>query len=151
QVMFIRNFEESRRFRTGQTAYLLDLGGGRRYRQERTVPLDQRESYSADALRLRAALRFDAARATPDAEKGWAAEDTLTGWISRHARERPEGLAVVSGEEKISWKELENRFLKFAEGLRRAGVRRGDVVAVQLPNTLEFVVAFLGICRLGAV
>jgi acyl-CoA synthetase (AMP-forming)/AMP-acid ligase II len=30
-------------------------------------------------------------------------------------------------------------------------VARGDVVAVQLPNTLEFIVAFLGICRLGAV
>src|SRR5881394_1882499 len=51
----------------------------------------------------------------------------------------------------MTWKELEERVLGFAEGLRRAGVARGDVVAVQLPNTPEFVIAFLAICRLGAV
>jgi acyl-CoA synthetase (AMP-forming)/AMP-acid ligase II len=151
QVMFIRNFEESRRFRTGQTAYLLDLGGGRRYRQERTVPLEDRPAFSADALRLRAAMRFDPARAKLYVEKGWWADDTLTGWLAKHAAERPDEIAVILPNEEISWKNLQERSLKFAEGLRRAGVARGDVVAVQLPNTLEFIVAFLGICRLGAV
>jgi acyl-CoA synthetase (AMP-forming)/AMP-acid ligase II len=151
QVMFIRNSEESRRFRTGQTAYLLDLGGGRRYRPEKVVRLEDRFSYSEDALRLRAAFRYDAERARLYVERGWWAADTLTGWVARHAAERPDASAVVFSDQEISWKDLQDRSLKFAEGLRRAGVARGEVVAVQLPNSIEFIVAFLAICRLGAV
>ena len=151
QVMFIRNMEESRRFHTGQTAYLLDLGGGRRYRPERVVRLEDRFSYSEDALRLRSALRFDPERARHYIERGWWADDTLPKWLARHALDRPDAAAVVSSQETISWKNLEERVLRFAEGLRRAGVAPGEVVAVQLPNSLDFIVAFLAICRLGAV
>jgi acyl-CoA synthetase (AMP-forming)/AMP-acid ligase II len=151
QVMFIRNSEESRRFRTGQTAYLLELGGGRRYRPERTVRLEERFSYSEEALRLRAAFRYDPERARLYAERGWWGDDTLTKWLSHHARARPDAPAVVFAGQQISWRELEKRVLHFAEGLREQGVAPGEVVAVQLPNTLEFVVAFLAICRLGAV
>ncbi|MGQ0653746.1 MAG: class I adenylate-forming enzyme family protein [Betaproteobacteria bacterium] len=151
QVMFIRNSEESRRFRTGQTAYLLDLGGGRRYRPERVVRLEDRFSYSEDALRLRAALRYDAERTRLYVERGWWRDDTLPKWLSSHARERPDAPAVAAADGELTWKELEARVLRFAEGLRRAGVAAGEVVAVQLPNTLEFVVAFLAICRVGAV
>ncbi|OAI53786.1 hypothetical protein AYO46_00060 [Betaproteobacteria bacterium SCGC AG-212-J23] len=150
QVMFIRNSEESRRFRTGQTAYLLDLGGGRRYRPERVVRLEDRFAYSESALRLRGALKFDAEATRRYVEQGWWGDDTLPKWLARHAKERPDAPAVVSGE-IISWKILEQRVLHFAEGLRRAGVAPGEVVAVQLPNTPEFIVAFLAICRLGAV
>lgn len=150
QVMFIRNSEESRRFRTGQTAYLLDLGGGKRYRPERVVRLEDRFAYSADALRLRAALAYDPERARLYVERGWWADDTLPGWLARHAERRPDAVALVSSSESLTWKQLQARVLRFAEGLRRAGVARGEVVAVQLPNTVEFVVAFLAICRLGA-
>jgi acyl-CoA synthetase (AMP-forming)/AMP-acid ligase II len=151
QVMFIRNSEESRRFRTGQTAYLLDLGGGRRYRPERVVRLEDRFSYSENALRLRAALKYDPQRAQLYVEKGWWADDTLPKWLSSRARNAPDAPAVVFADQVVSWRELENRVLRFAEGLRRAGVAPGEVVAVQLPNTLEFIVAFLAVCRLGAV
>lgn len=150
QVMFIRNSEESRRFRTGQTAYLLDLGGGRRYRPERVVRLEDRFSYSENALRLRAALRFDAEAARRYVERGWWGDDTLPKWLSSHSRTRPDAPALIASQ-VISWRELEERVLRFAEGLRRAGVARGEVVAVQLPNTPEFIIAFLAICRLGAV
>ena len=150
QVMFIRNTEESRRFRTGQTAYLLDLGGGRRYRPERVVRLEDRFAYSENALRLRAALKFDAEAARRYAQAGWWRDDTLPKWLARHAKERPNSPAVISSE-VMTWKTLEERVLRFAEGLRRAGVAPGEVVAVQLPNTPDFIVAFLAICRLGAV
>jgi acyl-CoA synthetase (AMP-forming)/AMP-acid ligase II len=150
QVMFIRNSEESRRFRTGQTAYLLDLGGGRRYRPERVVRLEDRFRYSEDALRLRGAFKFDPERTRRYVEQGWWRDDTLPGWLSSHSRTRPDAPALVASQ-VVSWQELEERVLRFAEGLRRAGVARGEVVAVQLPNTPEFVIAFLAICRLGAV
>lgn len=151
QVMFIRNFEESRRFRVGQQAYLLDLGGGKRYRPERVVRLEDRARYSEDALRLRGVFRFDAELARRYCEKGWWADDTASGWLARHASKRPDAPAVIFSDQVITWKELEARVLRFAEGLRGAGVAAGEVVAVQLPNVPEFIVAFLAICRLGAV
>jgi cyclohexanecarboxylate-CoA ligase len=151
QVMFIRNHEESRRFRTGQQAYLLDLGGGRRFRPERVIPLEERFKYSENALRLRAALRFDPNLVRDYIRDGWWRDDTLQGWISRHAKERPEAPALIHSERVISYRDLSNQVARLAEGLRQVGVARGEVVAVQLPNTIEFVVAYLAICRLGAV
>ena len=151
QVMFIRNTEESRRFRIGQQAYLMDLGGGKRFRPERVVPFEERFRYSDDALALRAALRFDGARVAGYIAQGWWRDDTLTKWLARHVAERPEAAALVHGGEQISWTALAARVASFAAGLRRSGVEAGDVVAVQLPNVAEFVVAYLAICRLGAV
>ncbi len=151
QVMFIRNHEESRRFRTGQQAYLLDLGGGRRFRPERVVPLAERFKYSENALRLRAALKFDPVLVQRFVQQGWWRDDTLHGWISRHATERPDAPALIQGERVVSYRTLANQVARLAEGLRQAGIARGEVVAVQLPNTIEFVVAYLAICRLGAV
>ena len=151
QVMFIRNTEESRRFRIGQQAYLMDLGGGKRFRPERVVPFEARFRYSEDALALRASMRFDGARVADYVARGWWRDDTLTQWLARHAAERPDATAVVHAGNRTSWRELAQRVDRFAAGLYAAGVARGDVVAVQLPNVAEFIVAYLAICRLGAV
>ena len=96
-------------------------------------------------------LRFNPERARHYVERGWWTDDTLPKWLALHSKATPHKPAVVWADQVISWKDLEERVLRFAEGLRRAGVGPGDVAAVQLPNTLEFVVAFLALCRLGAV
>ncbi len=151
QVMFIRNTEESRRFRVGQQAYLMDLGGGKRFRPERVVPFEERFRYSDDALALRSAMQFDGNRVAEFIAQGWWRDDTLTKWLARHASERPEQDALVHAGASISWSALSARVSGFASGLSHAGVGAGDVVAVQLPNIPEFVVAYLAIARLGAV
>lgn len=151
QVMFIRNTEESRRLQTGQQAYLLDLGGGRRFRAEKVTRLEDRFRFSENALRLRAAMDFDPQQVSEYLARGWWRDDTLSGWVARHARERPEAPALIDGSVTISWRELAERAARLAEGLRLAGVARSEVVAVQLPNVAEFALAYLAICRLGAV
>ena len=83
--------------------------------------------------------------------RGWWADDTLTKWLSRHVRERPEAPAVAFQAGVLGWRELEHRVVATAAGLRRRGVGAGDVVAVQLPNIPEFLVSYLAITRLGAV
>lgn len=107
--------------------------------------------YSADALALRAALCFDGARVADFVARGWWRDDTLTKWLARHVAERPEAAALVHAGSVVPWRELGARVAGFAAGLQRAGVARGEVVAVQLPNLPEFVVAYLAILRLGAV
>ena len=151
QVMFIRNTEESRRFKIGQQAYLMDLGGGKRFRPERVVPLEKRFRYGEDALALRAALRFNGVRAAEFIARGWWCDDTLTKWLARHEKQRPEAVALVHAGSDISWRQLAERVASFSAGLQSAGVARGEVVAVQLPNLPEFVVAYLAILRIGAV
>jgi cyclohexanecarboxylate-CoA ligase len=94
---------------------------------------------------------YDPAREREFISRGWWADDTLPAWLARHARERPDASAVVAASTTITWKGLQERVLKAAEGLRRRGVGPGDVVAVQLANTPEFLVAHLAACRLGAV
>ncbi|KQZ23995.1 long-chain-fatty-acid--CoA ligase [Microbacterium sp. Root553] len=50
-----------------------------------------------------------------------------------------------------TYRELGDRILRAAEGLRRLGVSRGDRVALVLPNCPQHVIAFYAALRLGAV
>lgn len=67
------------------------------------------------------------------------------------ARRHPAREAVVCGEMRLSWRELEERTGRIAAGLARMGIRQGDRVAMLLGNQLEFVEAALAISRLGAI
>ena len=82
---------------------------------------------------------------------GWWADDTLSGWLARHVRERPDAPALAFQDSVLAWRELESRVLATARALKARGVARRDVVAVQLPNTPEFVLSYLAIAHLGAV
>jgi len=50
-----------------------------------------------------------------------------------------------------TYRELGDQILRAAEGLRRLGVRKGDRVALVLPNCPQHVVAFYAALRLGAI
>jgi cyclohexanecarboxylate-CoA ligase len=84
-----------------------------------------------------------------------AAKFTLDELLARHARASPLGLAVVEtregGDVMLSWQELSERVDRAATLLLQLGVRPGEPVAFQLPNTLEFVVIALATLRAGAV
>ncbi|HTM59580.1 MAG TPA: class I adenylate-forming enzyme family protein [Burkholderiales bacterium] len=81
----------------------------------------------------------------------WRDDDTLWSWLSGHAASRPDAPAVVSSNATLTWRALHDRVLRVAEGLRAKGIDKGDVVAIQLPNTPEFLILHLAIARLGAV
>jgi acyl-CoA synthetase (AMP-forming)/AMP-acid ligase II len=81
----------------------------------------------------------------------WREDDTLPRWLARHASERPNAAAVDLAGTVLTWQGLHERVLRIAEGLRARGLKAGDVIAVQLPNVPEFLLAHLAIARLGAV
>src|SRR3954471_18936150 len=81
----------------------------------------------------------------------WRDEDTLWRWLFSHASSRGDAPAVAAAAGVLTWRALHDRVLRVAEGLRRKGIAAGDVVALQLPNTVEFVILHLAIARLGAV
>ena len=85
-------------------------------------------------------------------ERGyWRDDDTLAHWLARHAAERPDAPAVLAAGTVVTWRELQSRVLCVAQGLTEKGIGTGDIVAVQLPNTLEFLLVHLAAARLGAV
>jgi len=51
----------------------------------------------------------------------------------------------------LTYRQLQDRTLRFATALFQLGVRKGDRVALMLPNCPQFVVAFYGTLRLGAI
>ncbi|HEX8122017.1 MAG TPA: AMP-binding protein [Solirubrobacteraceae bacterium] len=64
----------------------------------------------------------------------------------------PDGLAVAEvGGDRVTYRELWDRAARVAGGLQSEGVKRGDRVAIRLPNGLDWVLAFWGAQLAGAV
>ncbi len=51
----------------------------------------------------------------------------------------------------LTWPELDEQVSRLAQVLLDEGITAGDVVGIQLPNTVEIAVAFLAIVRVGAI
>ncbi|WP_164904994.1 non-ribosomal peptide synthetase [Streptomyces cyaneus] len=66
------------------------------------------------------------------------------------ARRTPAATALVYGEQRLSYGELDARADRLAGLLRRHGVRPGDLVGVYLERSTEMVVALLGTLKAGA-
>jgi acyl-CoA synthetase (AMP-forming)/AMP-acid ligase II len=75
----------------------------------------------------------------------------LVGAIEAWAVSNPEAPALLLDREAVSFSELNVRANRVANGLQELGVKKGDRVAVMLPNIPEFVYAFAGTLKLGAV
>src|SRR5580693_4713173 len=68
-------------------------------------------------------------------------------------RQRPAnaGPVLIDGDIRFDGEALEAMVAGLAGGLRRMGVRRGDVVSWQMPNWWEALVLFRACWRCGAV
>jgi fatty-acyl-CoA synthase len=79
--------------------------------------------------------------------------DPLTplSFLRRTALMFPDRRAVVYGQRQYSWQAFYNRCKKLASALSRAGIKKGDTVAILAANTPEMVEAHFGIPMSGAV
>ena len=64
---------------------------------------------------------------------------------------RPNGEALVCGDTRLTWTQVAHRSAAVAQGLASLGIVKGDRVALLLGNRVEFVLAWFGAARLGAV
>lgn len=72
-------------------------------------------------------------------------------FLDMKARGDPQGLAVADHRLRLSWRELEQRASQLAHLLTARGLRRGDRMAIYLPNRVELVIALLGCMKSGVV
>ncbi len=66
------------------------------------------------------------------------------------ARDEPEKAAVITASGTLSFAELDRAADRIAAGLAELGVKRGDRVAIMLPNGLEAAAVVYGVMRSGA-
>ena len=93
--------------------------------------------------------------------KGWWGEQTLDGIFADQVHARGDALAVVdpanreallgSAPRRLTWRQLDDEVTALAARLLSLGLGRGDVLGVQLANSVELVEVYLAAWRLGVV
>jgi long-chain acyl-CoA synthetase len=74
----------------------------------------------------------------------------LAGIIERHARIRPNKTAIVAGEARLTYRQLNMAANRVANGLKKSGYGPGDNIALVCPNRELFPVLLFGILKTGA-
>ncbi|GAA0536615.1 2,3-dihydroxybenzoate-AMP ligase [Saccharopolyspora subtropica] len=82
---------------------------------------------------------------------GYWRGDTFGQLLRDRAAEHPDRIAVVDGDRRVSYRDLDVRADRLAAGLHRLGIGAGDRVVVQLPNIAAFFDVCFALFRLGAV
>lgn len=103
-----------------------------------------------------------AARA-PSASKIWlkaieltARIETLPGRlfadvVDDWARRQPDHVALITDDASLDYDGLSKRIYRYARWALSVGVAKGDTVGLIMPNGIDYVAAWLGISRVGAV
>ena len=89
------------------------------------------------------AVRFRAA--------GHWRDRTVDHFLERAATLYPDTVAVIDGDRRLTFADVERESLRLAAALYDRGVRPGDVVSFQLPNSADAVVVFHAIHRVRGV
>lgn len=76
---------------------------------------------------------------------------TLAALVTRHLDKASESCALLVGDRRISYAELDQMSRSAADWLQGQGIGHGDRVAVWLVNRPEWLALMLGLSRLGAV
>lgn len=107
-----------------------------------------------------------AKRSFPDRAYEGILRETYDGVEMLHYQNRPDNLvvlleyavsrfggreAVVDDHARLTFRELDRLCNNLAASLREIGVRKGDRVAILMPNSWEFAVSYFAILRLGAI
>ncbi|MDO8772331.1 MAG: class I adenylate-forming enzyme family protein [Burkholderiaceae bacterium] len=93
--------------------------------------------------------------------RGWWGTTTLWDLFVTHVRERPDSEAVVDAfnrsefahgtPKRLTWAQLADDVDRFCRVLLQNGIRRDDVLLMQLPNCVEQFVVYLSCARLGII
>ncbi len=83
-------------------------------------------------------------------ENPYAFGERIERVVARHARLRPDAVAIQQGERTLTYGELNERAVTVAAALRRLGVTPDRHVAVRIPRSPELVTVLLGILHAGA-
>ena len=76
---------------------------------------------------------------------------TLGEFIEDCAKKYGDKIALVDGDVELSYQELNRKARHYANGLLKAGFKKGDRIVLQLPNCHEFVIILFATFKIGIV
>ncbi len=71
--------------------------------------------------------------------------------LKKSVEEHPNEVATIFLGGKLTFKELHEQVLSFAGALSNMGVKKGDRVGLLMPNCPQYIIAYYGALRIGAV
>ncbi len=71
--------------------------------------------------------------------------------LAKTAGKFPEGTAYVTGNDMMSWREVLQAADRAADMFWQLGLRKGDRAAIVLRNSVEFIISYFALAKLGAV
>jgi len=80
-------------------------------------------------------------------EKGYWQDLPLTEILTRHADS--DALALIDGERRFTYRQLQQSVNNLAAALQAQGVQRGETALVQLGNVAEFYITFFALLQVG--
>lgn len=72
-------------------------------------------------------------------------------YLEQSAKDFPENTALIFQGYSMTFQELNEMVSRFAAALKGFGVKKGDSVAILLPNVIPCVVAYYAVLRIGAI
>ena len=81
--------------------------------------------------------------------KGYWRGEPLTAMLARQRELAPYAEAILCGERRFSYRELDAASSRLAANLARHGLGIGDTALVQLPNVAEFYLVFFALLKAG--
>lgn len=78
---------------------------------------------------------------------------TLNYYLKRAVENRGDAIALIhaNSAQRVTYGQIGQKAEALARAFRKLGIRKGDVVSVQLPNWPEFVYVHFALARIGAV
>jgi fatty-acyl-CoA synthase len=76
---------------------------------------------------------------------------TIVDIILGHATKRPDSIAILCGEEILTYAQLNARADRYAHWAHAQNIVRGDVVALLMENRPDYIAAWLGLLKVGAI
>jgi len=70
--------------------------------------------------------------------------------LEKRAKENPDKPAYIFKDQPITFKQLKDSSFRLANNLIKLGIKKGDKVAIYLPNWLEYIYSYLAIWSCGA-
>jgi len=71
--------------------------------------------------------------------------------LERSAAQVPDKIAVIDGSSRKTYSELNSMANALAASLAEIGLKKGDRIAIYAPNSIEFMVAFYAMQKLGVI
>jgi 2,3-dihydroxybenzoate-AMP ligase len=82
---------------------------------------------------------------------GWRDGRRIFDIVRGAAARWPDKVAVIEGQRSMTYSQVAAQAERLASALADTGLKPLDRVVMQLPNSVEFVIAFLAVTRLGAI